>query len=51
MIALIKKAEHNNSLHVFLLPTFIGDEIEMILNSFWWGAKGDNRKVLVDELG
>jgi hypothetical protein len=29
---------------VFLLPTSIGDEIERMLNSFWWGAKGDNKK-------
>jgi len=28
---------------VFLLPTSIGDEIEKMLNSFWWGAKGENR--------
>jgi ribonuclease HI len=28
---------------VFLLPSSIGDDIEKMLNSFWWGSKGDRK--------
>jgi hypothetical protein len=29
---------------VYLLPTSLEEEIEKMLNSFWWGAKGPDQK-------
>ncbi|XP_058726311.1 uncharacterized mitochondrial protein AtMg00310-like [Vicia villosa] len=31
---------------IFLLPSFLIDEIEKILNSFWWGHTKDNSKAI-----
>ena len=43
LIKSVAQAIPSYCMGVFLLPTSIGDEIERMLNSFWWGAKGENR--------
>jgi hypothetical protein len=43
LIKSVAQAIPSYCMGVFLLPTSIGDEIDRMLNSFWWGAKGENR--------
>ncbi|PNY14146.1 ribonuclease H, partial [Trifolium pratense] len=44
MIKLVAQAISTYCMSVFLLPMSIGDEIEKMLNSFWWGIKEDGSK-------
>jgi hypothetical protein len=44
MIRSVAQAIPSNCVGVFLLPTSLEEEIERMLNSFWWGANGGNRK-------
>lgn len=43
LIKSVAQAIPSYCMRVFLLPISIGDEIERMLNSFLWGAKGENR--------
>ncbi|PNY15022.1 ribonuclease H [Trifolium pratense] len=43
LIKSVAQAIHAYCMSVFLLPTSIADEIEKMLNSFWWGIKEERR--------
>jgi hypothetical protein len=44
LIKSVAQAIPSYCMSVFLLPMSIGDEIEKMLNSFWWGIKEDGSK-------
>jgi hypothetical protein len=44
LIKSVAQAIPSYCMSVFLLPMSIGDEIEKMLNSFWWGIKENGSK-------
>lgn len=44
MIKLVLQAIPSYVMSTYLLPTSVCEEIEKMMNSYWWGSNGANNK-------